>query len=138
MVLTVSANLKELYTMKYPFSIKQRIRSFRYAFNGLKVLLQEEHNAWIHLAVTALVIIAGFILKISATEWLAIILVIALVVALELINTALENLCDFVHPDKHDGIKKIKDLSAAAVLIAAIAAATIGLIVFVPKIVGCF
>ena len=123
---------------KHPFSIKKRLRSFRFAFNGLKILLWEEHNAWIHVSVAVLATIAGWLLKISTTEWLAVVIVIALVLALELINTALETLCDFLHPEKNDEIKKIKDLSAAAVLLAAIGALITGLCVFGPKLTSLF
>lgn len=116
------------------FSIQKRFNSFKFAFNGLKILLKEEHNARIHVFAAFCVLIAGFIFKISAYEWIAILLVIGLVVALEIINSAIENIADFITLEKHDKIKKIKDLSAAAVLINAIVAMIIGSIIFIPKI----
>jgi len=118
------------------FSIKKQLKSFKYAFNGLWVLLSEERNARIHLFVTVCVLAAGFVFEISKMEWVVVILCIGLVFALELVNTAIENMADFVSKEYHDMIKKIKDLTAAAVLIAAIAAAAIGLIIFFPKIIG--
>ena len=116
---------------KQRFSIAKRIKSFSHAFNGLKILLCEEHNSWIHVIAAICALIAGFILHISAIEWIVIILCIALVFALELINSAIENIADFVSPQKNETIKKVKDLSAAAVLIAAIGALIIGLIIII-------
>jgi diacylglycerol kinase len=116
------------------FSIKKRLLSFPYAFNGLRILFREEHNSRIHLLAAIIAIIAGFIFNISALEWIAIILSIGMVFAFEILNSALENLADFASPGKNDLIKKAKDLSAAAVLVSAIAALTVGIIVFLPKI----
>ena len=116
------------------FSISKRLKSFTYAFNGLKILIVEEHNARIHLFAAICVSIAGIVLKISSTEWIAITLAIGFVIALEIINSAIENIADFISPDKNEQIKKIKDLSAAAVLIGAMTAFVIGLIVFLPKV----
>lgn len=118
------------------FSLKRRFKSFKYAFNGLKILIKEEHNARIHLMATIVVIVAGFAFKISFNEWTAILLAIGLVFALEALNSSIENLADFVAPDINENIKKAKDLGAAAVLIGAIVAIVIGLIVFVPKIIN--
>lgn len=120
---------------KVPFSLKHRMRAFKYALNGLKILIGEEHNARIHLSVTVVVILTAIALRVSSGEWQALILVIALVFALEAINSALENLCNFVQPDLHESIKRIKDLSAGAVFIAATAAVAVGLIIFVPKVI---
>jgi len=116
------------------FSWAKRFAGFRYAFNGLKILVKEEHNARIHLFVACCVLIAGALLKISTREWIAVIFCIGWVIALELINSAIENMADFLTKEKNESIKKIKDLSAGAVLIAAIASAIIGLIIFLPKI----
>jgi diacylglycerol kinase len=116
------------------FSIIRRIKSFGFALNGLKILIKEEHNSRIHFFAALCVLIAGFIFKLSAFEWISIVFAIGLVIALEILNSALENISDFVSPDRHDKIKKIKDLSAAGVLVGAITALIIGLIVFIPKI----
>ena len=116
------------------FSWTKRLASFRYAFNGLKILIREEHNARIHLFAACCVLIAGAVFKISLSEWIAVIFCIGWVIALELINSAIENTADFISKEKNETIKKIKDLSAGAVLIAAIASAVIGLIIFLPKI----
>ena len=119
-----------------PFSILKRLKSFTFAFNGLKILVQEEHNSWIHIAITICVIIAGFLLQISPVEWIAVVLCIGLVFGLELVNSAIENMADFISPQKNEMIGKVKDLSAAAVLIAAICSVIVGMIVFLPKIVA--
>ena len=116
------------------FSLTKRLKSFQYAFNGLKILIKEEHNARIHLFLACCVLIAGVVFKLSRGEWIAIIFCIGLVFALELVNSAIENTADLISKEKNETIKKIKDLSAGAVLIVAIASAAIGLIIFLPKI----
>lgn len=120
------------------FSIVKRFKSFVFAFNGLSILLREEHNARIHLLAALCAIVAGFVLHISTLEWVAVIFVIGFVISLELINSAIENISDFVCPERHDSIKKIKDLAAGGVLIAAITALAVGLIVFLPHIIDLF
>jgi len=116
------------------FSIKKRLASFKYAFNGLKILVLEEHNARIHLVAAICVILLGLFFNISALEWIAVSLVIGFVIACEAINSAIENLADFVSPEKNEFIKKAKDLSAAGVLVSAITAVIIGFLIFLPKI----
>ena len=118
------------------FSINKRVKSFGFAFNGLKILILEEHNSWIHILVATIVVIAGYFYQLSAIEWIAVVFAIGLVIALEIFNSAIENISDFISPSQDHMIKKIKDLSAAGVLVGAITAAIIGLIVFVPKITG--
>ena len=110
------------------------LKSFVYAFNGLRLLLKEEQNARIHFVASVIVILAGFYFRLNAYEWMAIIFSIGLVITVEIINTAIENIADFISPGKNENIKTIKDLSAAAVLISAIIAVSIGLIVFLPKL----
>jgi len=116
------------------FSIRKRIESFGFAFNGLKILIRDEHNSWIHLFAVFCVIIAGVFFKISVSEWISVVFAFGFVIALEIVNSAIENIADFVSPERHEMIKKIKDLAAAAVLLAAITAFIIGLIIFLPKI----
>ncbi|MFK7899260.1 MAG: diacylglycerol kinase family protein [Cyclobacteriaceae bacterium] len=116
------------------FSISKRIKSFRFAFNGLKILIKEEHNSRVHLFAAISAIIAGFSLNISTTEWLAIILSIGFIICLELINSSIENIADFVSTEKHDSIKKVKDLAAGGVLVSAVSAFIIAVVIFIPKI----
>jgi diacylglycerol kinase len=120
------------------FSIRKRLKSFVYAFNGLRILFREEHNSRIHLVAALCVLVAGFFLKITATEWIAVIFSIGLIFAMELVNSAIENMADFVSTEQHEQIKRIKDLSAAGVLVAAITALAVGLIIFLPKIMQLF
>ena len=118
------------------FSIKKRLQSFRYAFAGLGVLFREEHNSWIHAIAAVLAVIAGFIFRICLWEWVAIVIVIGMVFAAEIINSSLERTADFVKAERDDRKRDIKDLGAAAVLVCAISAAIVGMIVFLPKIMN--
>ncbi|ANI89270.1 diacylglycerol kinase [Arachidicoccus ginsenosidimutans] len=119
---------------KEKFSFKKRLASFRFAFNGLKLFIKTEHNAWIHIAATLVAIGFGAMFKISKTEWIEIFIVIGFVFSMEIINAAIERLCDFIYPDEHEIIKQIKDISAAAVLVSALVALIVGVIIFLPKI----
>jgi len=116
------------------FSLRKRLRSFGYAFNGLKVMFREEHNSRIHLIAAFCAIVLGWFLEISTLEWVAISLVIGAVFAAELFNSAIENLADYLAPEKHDKIKKVKDLAAAAVLVFAVVAVVVACLIFLPKI----
>ena len=88
------------------FSLSERIKSFKYAFAGLKTLFAEEHNARIHLIAAVSVIVLGFVFRISAYEWIFLVGSIGLVFICELFNTSLESLADFVSVEKHQQIKK--------------------------------
>ncbi len=116
------------------FSITKRLKSFNYAFSGMVTMFSEEHNSRIHAASTLLVIIMGIAFDISRIEWALILFAIGLVICFEIINTVVENLSDIISPEKNEKIKKIKDLSAAAVLFASFIALVIGIIIFSPKI----
>jgi diacylglycerol kinase len=111
------------------------LKSFKYAFRGLFLAIKSERNLKIHLFIALLVIIFGFVLKISAVEWFAVFCCIALVISTELINTAIEKLADFVCQNRNKQIGQIKDISAAAVVVCAIFSVIIGVIIFLPKIV---
>lgn len=116
------------------FTFRKRLASFRYALNGVRLLIQKEHNAWIHCFAAVCVVTAGFLLGLSEMEWIAAVIVIGAVLAAEAVNSAIEALADLVSPDYNEAIKRTKDLAAGAVLITAIAAAIVGLIIFYPKI----
>lgn len=118
--------------MKRTFNIKKQLKSFVYAGKGIYTLISREHNAWIHFAAVALVTTAGFYFNITQTEWIAIVLCFGLVLAAEALNTAIERLVDMVCPEKKTTAGKVKDLAAGAVLICAIAAAIVGIIIFIP------
>jgi len=112
------------------------IHSFKYAFQGMSTAFKTQLNFRIELLAAVLVIAAGLWLQISSTEWLVVVLNISIVLSLELINTAIESACDLFSKDYNPAIKFIKDIAAAAVLIAAIAAAACGIIIFLPKIIS--
>lgn len=111
-----------------------RIDSFRFAIRGLILLLKTQPNARIHAAVTVAVLAAGWLLGISRTDWIGVLLAAGLVWAAEALNTAIEFLTDRVSPEWTIEAGRIKDVAAAAVLLAAIAAAIIGCLVFSPPL----
>ncbi len=117
-------------------SVRARMRSFVYAARGLRSLVRTEHNAWLHLAATGLVIAAGFVLKISMDDWRWITLAIALVWIAEAFNTAIEELCDRITDVFDPAIGRVKDLAAGAVLLASIGAAIIGILTLGPAAVN--
>lgn len=123
---------------KTGFSFKERLLSFKYAFNGLRIFFTKEHNTYIHLAITIITITMGVLLNISPVEWLIVLILIALVFSLEIVNTAIEHLCNLISPEWHKAIKNIKDLSAAAVLVAAVISVICGIIIFLPKLCDFF
>lgn len=118
------------------FTFRKRLRSFRYAFNGIRLLITREHNAWIHCFAAVCVVVAGILLGLSEMEWIAVVIVIGAVLAAEAVNSALEAIADFVSPEYNEAIKRTKDLAAGAVLIMAIAAAIVGGIIFFPKLIA--
>lgn len=120
------------------FSLRSRIKSFRYAIKGVAELFRSEANAWIHLACTVVVIAGAWWFDFSAVEWIAVAFAIGMVLAAETFNTAIEAMCNYACKERDPSIGRIKDLSAAGVLISAIAAATIGAILFVPRIIALF
>jgi len=109
-----------------------RLKSFAYALQGLAHLVRTQPNTHLHLLATVLVCIAGAYFGLSRAEWLWITVSITLVWSAEAFNTALEELADALHPERHPDIGRAKDVAAAAVLITAVGAAIIGLLVFVP------
>ena len=115
---------------------KKLRNSFKYAFEGIIEAWKTEQNLKIHFVIMALVIIAGFIFKISAMEWIVCLLLFAIVISLELINTAIETTVDIAMPDINEKAKYAKDIAAGAVLFSAMISVIIGLIIFLPKIFG--
>lgn len=114
---------------------KKFIDSFKYALQGIIQALKDEKNLIIDILIMIVVIIFGIILKINQSEWIICIIQFGFVISLEMVNTAIENTVDLITIEKHPKAKIAKDVSAGAVLIAAITSAVIGLIIFVPKII---
>ncbi|AEW01891.1 diacylglycerol kinase [Niastella koreensis] len=116
------------------FSIRARVRSFRYALEGIAAFFQSEHNAWLHFMATVAVITLATLVGVTKTEMLALVFAIGFVWVAEMFNTCIEKVMDFVSDQRHKDIKFIKDLAAGAVLVAAITALVVGAVVFIPKL----
>ena len=121
-----------------PFQFTGRIRSFRHAIAGLLRMIRCQHNAWIHVAATVIVLAAGFLFQVSAADWCWIILALSIVWTAEALNTAFEFLADAASPEFHPLVRDAKDVAAGAVLLTALAAAVIGAIIFWPHVTRLF
>tara|TARA_R100001369_G_scaffold89502_1_gene127174 strand:+ start:792 stop:1160 length:369 start_codon:yes stop_codon:yes gene_type:complete len=117
---------------KEPFLIN-RLKSLGFAFKGMLILIKTEASIKIQVFIAVVVTIAGFYFEISKTEWMAQIAMIGLVISIEGMNTAIEYIADFIHPEYHKKIGLIKDVAAGAVFIASIVAVIIALIIYIPK-----
>lgn len=115
------------------FSVAKRLHSIRYACEGVRSFFREEHNAWIHLCATGVVIIMAITFQVSLQEATILAIVTAFVWSAELLNTAIERLCDLFSKETDARIKLVKDIAAAAVLVASIAALVTGCFIFIPK-----
>lgn len=113
-----------------------RLASIRDAVRGLVHVLRTQANARVHLFATMAVILFGVAVDLARADWLWLVTAIALVWVAEVFNTAIEYLCDVVSPEYSDAVKRAKDISAGAVLLAAIYAATVGAFVFLPHLTG--
>ena len=116
--------------MKY--DLKKQLRSFGYAWKGIQSCVGKEQNLSFHLIAAMAVIIAGIVLGITRTEWIMVVMCIGTVIAAELFNTAIEKLVDLVSPERHPVAGQVKAIDAGAAPICAVAAAIIGLIIFIP------
>ena len=114
--------------------LARRMKSFKYAFNGLNFVFKTQINFKIHLVAAIFAIASGIWLKINYFEWLILIIVIFFVLIAETFNTVVEKIMDYINPDFDEKIGIIKDLAAAAVLLAAILSIIVGLIIFLPKL----
>lgn len=113
------------------FSIHGRLKSFQYAFEGVLQFFRTEHNALLHLLAAMGVIVLAVVVGVSETEAIALVIAVALVWITEMVNTCIEKAVDLITEEYHPQVKIIKDISAGAVLVAAMAALLIGLIVFI-------
>ena len=111
-----------------------RMKSIRYAFKGAYLLIKTEISIKLQFIIAIIVTIAGFYYKISLTEWVVQFLAIGMVMSIEAVNTAIEEIANFIHPEFHVRIGLIKDISAGAVFIASVFASIVGLIIYIPKI----
>ncbi len=113
--------------------ISGRFKSLGFAFKGAVKLATTEHSVMVQSSIAVLLVIAGFYFEISREEWMFQTLAIGLVLAIEGLNTAVEKVADFIHPEFHEKIGFIKDIAAGAVLFAAMTAITIGCFIYIPK-----
>ena len=118
--------------------IMKFIQSLQFAITGIAAFFRNETNGQIQLGAAIIAVILGWIFQIAPMEWLVVVLCITMVLTLEMINTAIEKLCDVMHPGYHPQIKIIKDIAAGAVLCAAIGSVIAGAIVFLPKMISFF
>ncbi|MEO9477794.1 MAG: diacylglycerol kinase family protein [Cyclobacteriaceae bacterium] len=116
--------------------MKKLLLRFTHALSGVKSLLVEDRNIRIHVFFTLIVVIVASWLETSYVEWALLIGCMGSDISLEIVNSAIEKFCDFVHPSYNHSIGKIKDYSAGAVLIASTTSLIIGLIIFIPHIKG--
>ena len=114
------------------FSPMGRLKSVRHALAGIGFMLRMQHNAWLHLAATVIVVATGLALRIRGEDWRWLVVAIVLVWVSEGVNTAFEHLCDVVAPEFHPSVKISKDIAAGPVLITAGGAVVLGLLVFAP------
>ena len=111
-----------------------RLKSITFALKGAAKLISTEHSVMVQFFIAILLIPVGFYFKISPSEWMFQTLAIGLVLSVEGLNTALEKIADFIHPEYHVKIGFIKDIAAGAVFFAAMTAMAIGLIIYIPKL----
>jgi len=115
-------------------TFRQVLRRFSFALDGLKAAYRSEQSFRIQLAVSVVVVLAGGLLGLTQLEWLFVIISIGVVLSFELLNTTIEKMLDLLHPARHDSVKFIKDVSAAAVLLSSLAALIVGFVVFFPHL----
>ena len=120
------------------YSFKKQMKSFTFAWKGILTCAGHEQNITFHLLAAIVVVVAGFIFHITHVEWMVVMLCIGTVIAAELFNSAIERLVDLVSPERNKIAGEVKDIAAGAVLVTAIAAAIVGLIVFLPYILALF
>lgn len=119
-------------------TLRSFLKSFKNAVHGIRFLFNSQQNARIELFIAGIVIVAGFLFRISHSEWLAVLLCIAMVLSLEGINTAIEILADKLHPGFDKEIGNVKDIAAGAVLVGALVAAVVGFIIFASRLMDLF
>ena len=120
------------------YNFKKQLKSFTFAWKGILTCAGHEQNITFHILAAIVVIAAGFFFGISHIEWMVVMLCIGMVIAAELFNSAIERLVDLVSPQWNKIAGEVKDIAAGAVLVTAIAAAIVGLIVFLPYVLALF
>jgi diacylglycerol kinase len=116
--------------------LKKNLIAFKAAFNGIAIALRSERNLRFHFFAVAVVSISGFLIGMTNLEWLIILILFAIVISMEMINSAIERICNLIQPEKDTQIGKIKDISAGAVLWTCFIAVASAIILFVPKLLN--
>ena len=116
------------------FSIMSRIKSFRFALEGIVSFFKHEHNAWLHFIATVAVFTLTWWVGVDKNELLALVFAVGFVWVAEMFNTCIERVMDFVTEKRHPEIKFIKDVASGAVLVAALTALAVGAVIFIPKL----
>jgi diacylglycerol kinase (ATP) len=116
--------------------IRAKWRNVLTAFRALGILAREETSFQIQMIFGLITIALSYVLRISTAEWYIVIILIGLVLAIEAVNTAIEELCDHVTPEEHERIGKVKDLSASASALIGITALIVGGLIFIPRVVA--
>jgi diacylglycerol kinase len=127
-------NKENLLPEKKRFSIVARAKSFTHALRGIGIVIRTQHNMWLHMLATALVVLLGLYLRISHIEWFAVIFAISFVFVAEAFNTAIEIDIDLTSPEYHPYARDTKDVAAGAVLLSVFCALIVGGIIFIPKL----
>ena len=123
---------------KQPFNSIARIRSFKHALRGIWLIFKTQHNMWIHLLAIVFVLALGIYTNLNLNEWLFIVFSIGLVLVAELVNTGIEYLGDAITDEENEKVRNAKDVSAGAVLIAALVALVVAGLVFIPRLIPLF
>ena len=118
------------------FSLIARLRSFNHAFRGISIIFKTQHNIWVQVVISIIVVILGIFLRISHTEWALVVLSMFVVISAEAFNTAIEIDMDLTSPNFHPFAKDTKDVASAGVLLTALGASIVGLIIFIPKMLA--
>ncbi len=118
------------------FSFSKFFKSFSYAFRGIWEVFRREQNFKVHILIGTVALLLGWFFHIAPWEWCFLILVIAMVLSAEMINTAIERLSDVAEPHKNETIRVVKDVSAGMVLVCAIGALAVGIVIFLPKVIA--
>jgi diacylglycerol kinase (ATP) len=114
--------------------LRKFLLGFVYAFQGLAILVKSERNFKFHLFAFICVSLTGFYFQIDKSEWLAVLIISAVILTAEALNSAIEKLCNHLHPEIHPSIKSVKDIAAGSVLISSMIAVVIAGIIFLPRI----
>ena len=120
-------------TRPHPLSVRGKMLAFQYAWQGLSYMLRTQPNAWFQIGIWLVVTAVGLAFRLTAGEWCAAVLAMALVWITEALNTAIEDVVDLASPEHHPLAGRAKDVAAGAVVVAVAASLIVGLIIFAPR-----